>query len=70
MAITPAMREGLVFMTFHFPDQVDTQLLTIDATDPIAGTAEYKAAAVRIEKVGDAERSAAGAAPVAVHAAP
>ncbi|WP_067974500.1 molybdopterin oxidoreductase family protein [Nocardiopsis trehalosi] len=50
-SITPSMREGLVFMTFHFPDQVDTQLLTIDATDPIAGTAEYKAAAVSITKV-------------------
>ncbi|MDA0563518.1 molybdopterin-dependent oxidoreductase [Streptomonospora sp. S1-112] len=70
VAISTAMREGLVFMTFHFPDQVDTQLLTIDATDPVAGTAEYKAAAVRIEKVDEAERSAAGAAPVSVHAAP
>ncbi|MFC3994364.1 molybdopterin oxidoreductase family protein [Nocardiopsis sediminis] len=51
VSVTPSMRAGLVFMTFHFPDQVDTQLLTLDATDPIAGTAEYKAAAVRIEKV-------------------
>ena len=25
------------FMTFHFPDQVDTNLLTIDATDPEIG---------------------------------
>ncbi|WP_460778474.1 molybdopterin oxidoreductase family protein [Nocardiopsis nanhaiensis] len=50
-SVTDAMRPGLVFMTFHFPDQVDTQLLTIDATDPIAGTAEYKAAAVHIERV-------------------
>ncbi|MFC4563068.1 molybdopterin oxidoreductase family protein [Nocardiopsis mangrovi] len=50
-SVTSSMRAGLVFMTFHFPDQVDTQLLTLDATDPIAGTAEYKAAAVRIEKV-------------------
>ncbi|MEU0492249.1 molybdopterin-dependent oxidoreductase [Nocardiopsis sp. NPDC006139] len=51
-SITESMRPGLVFMTFHFPHQVDTQLLTIDATDPIAGTAEYKAAAVRIERLG------------------
>ncbi len=42
---------GLAFMTLHFPDQVDTNLLTIDATDPKAGTAEYKAAAIRVEKL-------------------
>jgi len=45
------LRPGLVFMTFHFPDQVDTNTLTIDATDPRSGTAEFKAAAVRIEKL-------------------
>ena len=32
------------------PDDVDTNILTIDATDPKSGTAEFKAAAVRIEK--------------------
>jgi anaerobic selenocysteine-containing dehydrogenase len=36
-------------MTFHFPDQVDVNQLTIEATDPKSGTAEFKAAAVRIE---------------------
>jgi predicted molibdopterin-dependent oxidoreductase YjgC len=45
------LRPGLVFMTFHFPDQVDTNRLTIDATDPKSGTAEFKATAVRIEKL-------------------
>ena len=45
------LQPGLVFMTFHFPDQVDTNLLTIDATDPKSGTAEFKAAAVRIERI-------------------
>jgi len=40
---------GTVFMTFHFPDEVDTNALTIDATDPRSGTAEFKAAAVRLE---------------------
>ncbi|MFD1937224.1 MULTISPECIES: molybdopterin oxidoreductase family protein [Nonomuraea] len=49
--IDPALRPGLVFMTMHFPDEVDTNALTIEATCPIAGTAEFKAAAVRIEKV-------------------
>jgi predicted molibdopterin-dependent oxidoreductase YjgC len=45
------LRPGLAFMTFHFPDQVEVNLLTIDATDPKAGTAEYKAAAIRVEKL-------------------
>ena len=38
-------------MTFHFPEQVETNVLTIDATDPKSGTAEFKAAAIRVEKV-------------------
>jgi anaerobic selenocysteine-containing dehydrogenase len=37
-------------MTFHFPDEVDTNLLTIDAHDPRSGTAEFKAAAIRIDR--------------------
>jgi predicted molibdopterin-dependent oxidoreductase YjgC len=49
--VDPHLKRGLVFMTFHFPDEVDTNLLTIDATDPKSGTAEFKAAAVRVEKV-------------------
>jgi formate dehydrogenase major subunit len=49
--IDRGLRAGLVFMTPHFNDEVATNLLTIDATDPIAGTAEFKAAAVRIDLV-------------------
>jgi formate dehydrogenase major subunit len=49
--IDPGLRAGLCFMTLHFPDQVDTNLLTIDATDPKSGTAEFKASAVRIDKL-------------------
>ncbi|MGE3361706.1 MAG: molybdopterin dinucleotide binding domain-containing protein, partial [Acidimicrobiia bacterium] len=49
--IDTGLREGLVFMTPHFPDEIDVNLLTIEATDPRAGTAEFKAAAVRIEKL-------------------
>jgi len=49
--VDPAMRPGLVFMTMHFPDEVDVNLLTIEATCPIAGTAEYKASAVRVDKI-------------------
>jgi predicted molibdopterin-dependent oxidoreductase YjgC len=46
------LRPGLAFMTFHFPDQVATNELTVDAQDPLSGTSEFKAAAIRIEPVG------------------
>ena len=45
------LRPGLAFMTFHFPDAVDTNILTINATDPKSGTAEFKVAAIRVEKL-------------------
>ena len=47
----PSLRPGLTFMTLHFQDDVATNLLTIDATDPKSGTAEFKATAIRIEKL-------------------
>jgi predicted molibdopterin-dependent oxidoreductase YjgC len=50
--LDPGLREGLTFMTLHFPDDVATNLLTIDAKDPKSGTAEFKAAAVCIERIG------------------
>jgi formate dehydrogenase major subunit len=50
--LDPGLRPGLAFMTLHFPDDVATNLLTIDATDPKSGTAEFKATAIRIEKQG------------------
>ena len=46
---TDGLRPGLAFMTPHFPDEVDTNTLTIDAWDPKSGTAEFKATAIRIE---------------------
>lgn len=49
--IDRGLREGLAFMTMHFPDEVETNVLTIDATDPRSGTAEFKATAVRIERL-------------------
>ncbi len=49
--IDKGLRQGLAFMTFHFPDQVDTNVLTIDAVDPRSGTAEFKATAVRVERL-------------------
>jgi formate dehydrogenase major subunit len=50
--IDHGLRPGLVFMTLHFPDEVDTNLLTIEAADPKSGTAEFKATAVRIDRLG------------------
>jgi predicted molibdopterin-dependent oxidoreductase YjgC len=49
--VDPTLRAGLAFMTLHFPDQVETNVLTIDATDPKSGTAEFKASAIRVEKL-------------------
>jgi formate dehydrogenase major subunit len=49
--VDQSLRPGLTFMTFHYPDDVATNLLTIDATDPRSGTAEFKAAAVAIERL-------------------
>jgi formate dehydrogenase major subunit len=46
-----SLREGLVFMTLHFQDEVKTNVLTVDYTDPKSGTAEFKACAVRLEPV-------------------
>ncbi len=46
------LRPGLAFMTMHFQDDVAVNNLTIDATDPKSGTAEFKATAIRIEKLG------------------
>ena len=40
-------------MTFHFPDQVDTNVLTIEATDPEVGHR-------RVQGHGRADRQAAG----------
>lgn len=49
--IDRSLRPGVVFMTLHFPDDVATNLLTINATDPRSGTAEFKACAVRVERI-------------------
>jgi formate dehydrogenase major subunit len=45
------LRPGLAFLTLHFPDEVDTNQLTIEAWDPKSGTSEFKATAIRIEKL-------------------
>jgi formate dehydrogenase major subunit len=55
--IDEGLRPGLAFMTFHF--DTPTNVLTIEANDPKSGTAEFKASAIRVEKLVPA--SAAGA---------
>jgi formate dehydrogenase major subunit len=54
------LRSGLVFMTFHFQDEVRVNQLTIDETDPKSGTAEFKACAVRVDPVRASEPVSAG----------
>ena len=59
MRVDEGLRPGLAFMTLHFQDDVTTNNLTIDATDPKSGTAEFKATAIRVEKLGDRSASEA-----------
>ena len=49
--IDEVLRAGLAFMTLHFPEQVATNVLTLDAWDPKSGTAEFKATAIRVDKL-------------------
>lgn len=48
--ITEQVVPGLVFMSFHW-HEVPTNVLTINEYDPISGTAEYKACAVKVTKI-------------------
>ncbi len=45
--LDPNLKPGLAFITLHFPDEVDTNQLTIEAWDPKSGTSEFKATAIR-----------------------
>jgi formate dehydrogenase major subunit/formate dehydrogenase alpha subunit len=47
--VTERSQAGNVFLTFHFRKAL-TNILTSDHRDPITGTPEYKACAVRIQK--------------------
>lgn len=49
--IDPELRPGLVFMAIHYPDEVDVNVLTVEAWDKKSGTSEFKATAVRLEKL-------------------
>ncbi|MEL7157631.1 MAG: molybdopterin-dependent oxidoreductase, partial [Actinomycetota bacterium] len=66
--LVDSLPPGLAFTTFHFPELVDINLLTNDAWDRRSGTSEFKAAAIRVDKLaeapveGSADEQAAGAA--------
>jgi formate dehydrogenase major subunit len=47
----PSLRPGLAFLSLHNPEEVSTNFLTIDAVDPESGTAEFKATAIRVDKL-------------------
>ncbi len=49
--LQPDIPTGLTFTTFHFPDLVDTNVLTNDVWDRRSGTSEFKAASIRVEKL-------------------
>jgi formate dehydrogenase major subunit len=46
-----SLRPGLAFLSFHNPEEASTNFLTIDAVDPKSGTAEFKATAIRVDKL-------------------
>ncbi len=49
--ITDRSPLGVVFSSFHFPQTAPTNMLTSEFYDPITETPEFKACAVRIEKL-------------------
>jgi len=51
VAVDPDLPEGLAFTTFHFPELADVNQLTNEAWDPKSGTSEFKATAIRVDKV-------------------
>jgi predicted molibdopterin-dependent oxidoreductase YjgC len=52
--LTPGIARGTVFLPFHFSEAAANEL-TIGALDPVAKIPEYKACAVRLERLGTAE---------------
>ena len=51
--VTKDIKKGVVFMPFHYAECA-ANLLTNNALDPVASIPEFKACAVRIEKVKEA----------------
>ena len=57
VAFDPALRPGLASFTPHFSEEVDINVLTNDAWDPKSGTSEFKATAIRVEKITEVQAS-------------
>ena len=53
VAFDPSLRPGLASFTPHFSEEVDINVLTNDAWDPKSGTSEFKATAIRVEKIAE-----------------
>jgi formate dehydrogenase major subunit len=51
LKVTDRSPRGTVFMTFHFPDETFTNLLSSTAVDPLTLTPEFKACAVRVSRL-------------------
>ena len=51
--VTEDIKKGVVFMPFHYKECA-ANLLTNNALDPVAAIPEFKACAVRIEKIKEA----------------
>ncbi len=51
VAIESSLRPGLAFMTVHSSAEVDVNVLTSDAWDKKSGTADFKATAIRVERL-------------------
>jgi predicted molibdopterin-dependent oxidoreductase YjgC len=56
--ITDRSPHGTVFMSFAFPELTQTNRLTSDAYDFITETPEFKACAIRIDKITSASNAA------------
>jgi len=57
LRVVSDLPRGLAFTTFHFPELVDVNVLTTDVWDRKSGTAEFKAASIRIDKIDDQDPS-------------
>lgn len=70
IAVDPSLRPGLASFTPHFTEEVDVNVLTNDAWDPKSGTSEFKATAIRVEKLPASEGTASEGTASAVHRVP
>jgi len=59
--VTDRAGRGMCWMAFHFAEAC-ANVLTNDAFDPVTETAEYKACAVKVEKIADGTLSSGGGA--------